>query len=410
MWLSVLSSASAVDVTAARLDGAALSGQLTSWSATDVVIATPQGNETIRLSELLWLRFAPEAPPTNSPVVELVDGTQLPISDYGVAGTQATVVTTAQAADAAPVELTMAARQIAAVRLQPLSPAAALQWDEIRQLNLPSDLLMLSKRGGESLDHVETVLGDITSDKIDFKIDGEATRADRGVAAGVIYFRRGGPPAAEPTCIVTGRSGLRAVVSQATLADGMLLMKSASGVEFAWPLADVVLADFSGGKIVYLSDLEPASQRWTPLVGMPAAASAAAAFGRVRRDRSPFDKPLALWMPDETSPDGRGHERSFAKGLAIRSRMELVYRLPAGFRRFAAVAGIDPTTSASGNVKLAILGDEQTLLETEIAGDQSPKAIDLDIAGVRRLTFVVDYGRNLDTGDWLILGDARVVK
>ena len=42
--------------------------------------------------------------------------------------------------------------------------------------------------------------------------------------------------------------------------------------------------------------------------------------------------------------------------------------------------------------------------------DSTPLPIELDITGVKRLRFIVDYGQNLDTGDWLNLGNVRVVK
>jgi hypothetical protein len=177
-----------------------------------------------------------------------------------------------------------------------------------------------------------------------------------------------------------------------------------------WPLEDLTLADFSAGKIAYLSDLEPASQHWTPLVALPSTASAAAAYGKVRRDSSAFGGPLALVSSENAAANQRDRTRLFDKGLAIRSRTELVYRLPAGYRRFTALAGIDPHAAAGGNVKLTIEGDDRELFSREIAGNEPPVPLDFEIAGVRRLTITVDYGRNLDTGDWLILGDARVVK
>jgi hypothetical protein len=100
----------------------------------------------------------------------------------------------------------------------------------------------------------------------------------------------------------------------------------------------------------------------------------------------------------------------FSKGLALRSRSELNYRLPAGFGRFTAVAGIEPATSTTGNVQLSIYGDDQRLFEAAISGDEPPREIELDIGGVKRLKIIVDFGKNLDTGDWLNLCDARLVK
>ena len=66
-----------------------------------------------------------------------------------------------------------------------------------------------------------------------------------------------------------------------------------------------------------------------------------------------------------------GRTQIFSKGLALRSRTELVYRLPAGFRRFTAIAGIDPATRASGNVRLSIYGDDRPLFEADIAGQRA---------------------------------------
>jgi hypothetical protein len=115
-------------------------------------------------------------------------------------------------------------------------------------------------------------------------------------------------------------------------------------------------------------------------------------------------------MKEGDSAAAQAATRTFSKGLALRSRTEIVYRLPAGFQRFIAVAGIDPATTAAGNVRLAILGDDRVLVETEITGDQPPQSLQLDIANVKRLKIVVDYGQNLDTGDWLNLCDARIAK
>jgi len=402
------------EVIVTRLDGSTVAGDLSAWSANSVSITNSSGAQPIPFDQLLSVRFS--APPAASaqdakpPMLELMDGSLLPISNFRVAGTKATATVVAGSAPANQKEVSIATRLVAAVRLKPLAANVAPQWDEIRQQKLPSDVLVVAKRGGESLDFVEGVLGDIAADKIDFKMDGETTRADRTRVAGMIYYRRETQTVTEPWCIISGRSGLKAVVSQAVLEGDLLRLKTVSGADLTWPLADVLVADFSAGKIVYLSDLTPAAERWTPLVALPSSAAVAAAYGRVRRDQSPFNRPLALSFFDEAASGGRRTERSFDKGLALRSRTELNYRLPAGYRRLTALAGIDPATSASGNVALSIQGDDRNLFEREIAGARAPAAIDIDITGVRRLTIVADYGRNLDSGDWLILGDARIVK
>ena len=187
-------------------------------------------------------------------------------------------------------------------------------------------------------------------------------------------------------------------------------MTTIGGAKLSWPLDDVHFADFSAGKVVFLSDLEPASEQRTPLVGLPASALLAANYGRPRRDQSPYGGPLTLWFPGGDSLASAGHTQTFGKGLALRSRTEQVYRLPRGFTRLVGVAGIEPATSGDGSTRLIITGDERPLVDAEITGNQSPLPIELNIAGVKRLKIVVDYGQNLDTGDWLNLCDVRIVK
>jgi hypothetical protein len=296
------------------------------------------------------------------------------------------------------------------VRLQPLSPAAADHWREIRHLDLTGDVLVLLKRDGKSLDYIEGVLGDVLPEKIEFKLDGEPLRINPAQVAGFLYFRSTDDAGAEPLCVVQGRSGLRAAVVRARLADRLLRLTTASGAKFAWPLHDIHSADYSAGKLQYLSDMQPLSQRWTPLVGLPAGATLAAEYGQPRFNHSAYGGPLAVRLGDPPHTSTAAQTRSFRKGLALRSRTEIVYRVPAGFRRFAATAGIDPATSGSGNVRLEVYGDDRLLWEDDIAGQAPPTAIELDVAGLKRLKIVVDYGRNLDSGDWLNLCDARIVK
>ncbi len=405
--------ATAAEVTATRLDGTAVTGELRSWDEGEVVLAGADGDERLAADKMLSLELPPGPPRPSADIpasqIELSDGSLVPIEEFTSSGTTATVML------AAPLppekkSVTFSRKQLAAVRLQPLAGAAVQQWQDIRHLNSAGDVLVLLKRGGKSLDYVEGVLGDVSASKIEFKLGDDLLRIDRAKVAGFIYYRPRRNAVADPRCVVKARSGLRLNASSAALDDGLVRMKTLAGATIHWPLEDVYLADFSAGKLMYLSDVEPASERWTPLVGLPSGATLAAEYGKPRYNQSAYGGPLTLRLEDQLYASPLGRLRTFKKGLAIRSRAELVYRLPDGYRRFAAIAGIDPSTSASGNVRLEIYGDERLLFESEIAGHEPPVPIELDLAGVKRLKLHVDYGRNLDTGDWLNLGDARIVK
>ena len=407
--------ATAANVTATRLDGTTVAGELRGWDESGVTIAAPAGEQQIANDQLISLRW-PAEPEASKPAeraagtAELTDGTLIPLSLLSVSGDMATIKLQ-RSSDPKEIAVSLSATQLAAVQFQHLDERLAKQWDEIRRLNLASDLLVVLKRDGTSLDYVEGVLGEITDDKVEFKLEGETNRVDRAKVAGVIYYRAERRATAEPRMSLQGRSGLRASAMTVRFDDALVTITTAAGAKFAWPVDDVEFADFSAGKVLYLSDIEPASQKWTPLVGLPTGVTLAAEYGQPRHNRSAFGETLTLLIRDTDAGSAeQGTLRSFAKGLALRSQTELVYRLPAGFNRFTALAGIDPATTATGNVRLAILADDRPLLETEIAGNQPPQPIDVEISGAKRLKIVVDFGQNLDTGDWLNLCDAKIVK
>jgi hypothetical protein len=401
------------DVTATRLDGVATTGRLSAWAEDHVVVTTGEREERLPTDHLVALRWQRESSHDadqrpDAGLVQLIDGSALPITDIEVTGSTAKVKLASAGSEPANA-LSIPLKSIVSVRLQRLDRQLEEQWNEVLANDIPSDALAMLAQGGKSVDHVEGVVGDISSKKIEFKFDGDLVRVDRPKVAGVIYFR-GGTDKADPRCIAHGRSGLRAHAAKVQSDGGLLQITTNAGVTFRWPLDDVFFADFSAGKIAYMSDLEPASHQWTPFVNLPSDAPQAARYGQLLRDQSAFGGPLAVLVYDVKAGTGPLRIKTFSKGLALRSRTELIYRLPAGYGQFIATAGIDAAASAAGNARLSIHGDDRPLFEADIAGDQPPKEIQLDVAHMKRLKIVVDFGQKLDMGDWLNLCDARLVK
>jgi len=406
----VLALAAPTEVAVSRLDGSSLSGQLESWTADEIVLSKDGRPQTIPAAELLAIEFATQpTADSGQPLLELVDGSTLPLAGFTRSGQQM-AITLQPLSPAKPRPIKLPIDAVRAVRLKPIVAAALEQWQEIRALASPSDVLVVLKQGGQSLDYLECVINQVTDTEVAFKLDGKDIRVPRSKIAGLIFFRSNKTSATAPNILLVGRNGLKIVASTATLSSDLLHLHTATGVEITWPLADIVTADLSVGKVVFLSDLEPATVSWQPLIALPTAASHAASFGKPRFNESATGGPLTLVNPNDQFAQSDGPFLPFAKGLAIRSRSELVFRLPHGYNRFVTLAGIDPAAAATGNVLLSILGDGRLLLETTIAGDNAPLPIELDVANVKRLKFVVDYGENLDTGDWLNLCNARVVK
>jgi hypothetical protein len=414
LFILVFVNASSADqASVARLDGSTITGELKSWNDKQVVLATSDGEKHIPTDELLSLRWAAaptaDSATTMSSVAELTDGSVIPIVEFTSEGARAELkVVGPTSTDAETVKLPK--KQLAAVRLRPFNDALTEQWNEIRASKPPADVLVVLKSGGTSLDYHEGVLGDVWPERVEFKVDEDEIKVPREKVAGFIYFRRDAAREIDPKFVAHGRGGLKVNVTAARLVDGSMQLTTTHGAALSWPLDDIYLADFSAGKVVYLSDLDPASNKFTPLVAIPAGATLANEYGEPRRDQSAYGGPLTLAWPEELKTSPAAAKNTFAKGLAVRSRTELVYRLPAGYRRLSMVAGIEPAARTAGNVKLEISGDDRPLIVSEIDGRDAPSSFDVDIEGVKRLKITIDYGQNLDTGDWLNLCDLKLVK
>jgi hypothetical protein len=179
-------------------------------------------------------------------------------------------------------------------------------------------------------------------------------------------------------------------------------MRIGADVNISLPFSKIKMIDFSLDKLVFLSDLEPETVRWTPFLPAGKIARLLEMLYTPRPDRNLDGLPLQLRTGQVT--------KQYAKGLAIHSRTELVYRLAGKYRRFAAVAGMDPKVAGNGHLRLEIKGDDKLLLDATISNESDPLPIDLDITDVRRLRILVDFGEHWDIGDHLNLCDARMTK
>src|SRR5688500_4231162 len=187
---------------ATRLDGASVVGELQGWVDQQLALATAKGVETLAADELVSLRWpaASAAGDTEEAVastVELTDGTILPATDIRIAGGHLSMTLLSNTStDQKP--LTVPVKQVVAVRLKTLKPAAAEQWQEIREQERSSDVLLVANRGGENLDYVEGVIGETTADEVEFKVDGEQLSLKRDRVAGLLFFRRGADRRPDP--------------------------------------------------------------------------------------------------------------------------------------------------------------------------------------------------------------------
>ncbi len=406
-WLVTL--VTAADVQVRELAGPTHTGRLVAISPAELVVETATGQTTFTTNRLASV--VPIAPENESEehstvagdvIVELVDGSQLAARSYRVSAGRVTI----EVPYGEP--LVAATRTVQAVRFQKQTADLRRQWAEIKaSVGTTGDVLVLRKTLGETdgvdpaavgLDFLEGVLGDIDDEKISFDFDGSQVRVQRQKVEGVIYYHRSASRIPEPTCRLTDDSGTAWNLKSLELDGELLKGVAASGVRLTLPLKHLTKLDFSIGNLVFLSDLEPEAIDWSPLIQTAVTPKIVSQWYRPRIDQA-FDGGSLQF-------DSQVYE----KGLALRSRTRLSYRLTRDFQRFVAVAGLDERFRGTGNVRLIVLGDGKELFSEGIEGAHQAR-LDLEVKGVRRLEIVVDFGDdNVSYGDYLNLCDARLLK
>jgi hypothetical protein len=245
----------------------------------------------------------------------------------------------------------------------------------------------------------------VTDQTVRFLFDGEAVDVPRSRLEGLIYYVPPGDEMPSVTCRAIDVHGNSWNVGAVSLSGDDLQMRTCAGVSLSLPLAHLEKLDFGTGNVVYLSDLEPLKVQWTPLLASNAVADGLQQLFQPRRDQSFVGRALRLRFKEDAN-----RVQEFPKGLAIHSRTELVYRLPAGFRRLTAWVGMDEQSGDVGTAQLIISGDGESLFDQVFTGQVEPMPIDVDIEGKQRLSILVDFADDEGLTGQLDLCNIRITK
>jgi hypothetical protein len=366
------------------LSGRRQTGVLTELSTESATLTAGGKPAKVPLAEVLDIRALASkgtaAADPRRPELTLTDGshlffTALRVNDHG-----------AQVETANFGKFAVPATSVGSIRLAATEPQIADAWRDLAARELTRDMLVIRK--GNVLDHLDGTVGAVDDVGIHFVLDGEDVTLKREKIFGIVYARRN-VDAGKPVCEVTSAGGDFVRVQSAQWSGGQLKLGLLGGAQISIPGDQIVSLDFSLGKVRYLSQLEPREVKYTPF----------------------FDQ---VWTYYRDRPrDGgmlRLGNKEYARGLWIHSRTLLKYRLHGEYRRFQAVMGIDQAVAPLGNVHVVISGDGKPLHQSDVRGSDSPLNLDLDIAGVRELEILVDFGGDLDIADHLDLADAKVIK
>lgn len=138
----------------------------------------------------------------------------------------------------------------------------------------------------------------------------------------------------------------------------------------------LVSIEVLGGRAVYLTELDPASEEQVSLLGTR---------WPMQTNRNVLGGPL------------RVARNEFARGIGVHTRSTLVYALDGTFETLSLQVGLDDSAAPHGEAVASILLDGKTLWKSEILkpGELSP-ILNLPISGGKRLELVAAPAARLD--------------
>jgi hypothetical protein len=244
----------------------------------------------------------------------------------------------------------------------------------------------------------------LTGNKLTLKTADADLVVDRSRAAAIVFRGGAGKPIDKPAGQPAG-AGLRIWVG---LRDGSRLLAQSLHVQNATATIELVSGNTVsisadgiaallpiGGNAVYLSDLDHAGYRHIPFLSLA---------WDYARDQNVTGGPLV------------SAGRRYLKGLGMHSAARITYNLDSDYRAFQSALAIDDSTGGRGSVTCRVFVDDgsgkwQLKYDSPvIRGGDPPIAFEADLAGVKRISLLVDFadrGGEQDHVNWL---DARLVK
>lgn len=267
------------------------------------------------------------------------------------------------------------------------SSAVDTVLERVRNEPRPSEVLWLAN--GDSL--TGGLLG-LDERRVKFQASNGAIELDRGgiVALGfdpalVVYPR----PRAD-FLELTMADGSRLGVSEARIEQGHVVATTRFKGTIRLALGELIQVQARTAAIDFLAERKPAAEQYVAYVGPTRP---------FRRDLNVDGHPLRL------------AGRSFDRGLGTQSRTLLAYRLSPVDARFQALVGLDDGAGPLGSVIFRVLVDgKERFASPPMSVRDTPKSIDVDLAGAKVLILVTEFGERgevRDLADWV---EARIVR
>ena len=388
---AVLTQAQAADYQFTLKDGTNVTGVPQSLSAESLTVQSDGDSKTLALSDVASIAVPNEASDTDETriQIELSDGSTLMVKDVLLSDGQATL-------DFDGAKVAVPESQVVSVRFNS-DKAMDDQWSEMVKTETRDDLLIVEKDG--KLRYHRGHIEGITAEKIPFVLDGSSLPVSRAKAFGVRLVRAFAAPTGAEMAVGKTPVGSAWSIASLDVTDGTLSAVSRLGQKIAVGSGanEIRSLTFSVEPEFYLSDMKLESWTWSPFVSAP---------GMPESMLRQFNQPHFNEGIDGATLSTNG--QTFSKGVCVRSKTDMTFRLSQSFSRLTAQLGIDDSVRPKGSVEVEIFADDQSVFKATVSGQDPIKELDVPLTGAKRVRVVVDFGAGASVGDVLIIGSPRL--
>jgi len=264
-------------------------------------------------------------------------------------------------------------------------------WKELLIRDARKDMIVVRKRNADNdvLDFVEGVIGEINETHINVLIDDTDIKVPVERVFGLIFYQKEAGKPRPSVRVELQNGGLLKARSVKSNGGNELALTLTVGPEISLPADQIKSVDFSAGRLAWLDAMTPREKRheFQIIDVVP----------EFRTNRDIYGSRLKVG------------KRAFDRGLCIRSKTTVRYRLDGDFSRFQTWIGIQD--GYAGDVTVTVKCDGTELFSGAVEPDKEAQRLDLNVTDKYSLEITVDFGKvESDIGDHLVMGDARLLK
>ena len=300
-------------------------------------------------------------------------------------------------------------RDIKPVLLRPLDGGLTEEsWNEaVDEAAQSADGLIVSRNG--KLNTIEGVIAGINNDTVTFTVDDQTREIKLERLQGLFFYHPTGRQFDAPVCQLKLIDDSVIAVRKANIEDGNIDVTSVCGAEFRLQSSVIASFDFASGRDIFLSNLEPLSNDWAPLIASSTIVEKLKSFRKARLGESSDGSPLRLSVY-ENGLASLGTTKDFSTGIAISGGGKVSFALNRQFKNLSGLVGFDPAANLGGVVSFVIQVDGVTKFQQRLvnADRENPVAIDVDVSDGKRLLIKVEYEDGRSVGDQIHFVDAKL--